>query len=101
MTQSVENVRLNLSERTVILNSDGQELCACCIQTGSRVDVVFSARMTRSIPPQSNAYLVIVRREPGQDLAVTTGRIAYYDEATHSLYTGSSRQCPIRRNGLS
>ena len=89
MTQSVENVRLNLSERTVILNSDGQELCACCIQTGSRVDVVFSARMTRSIPPQSNAYLVIVRREPGQDLAVTTGRIAYYDEATHSLYTGS------------
>ena len=57
---SIQDIQLNINRGTVILNSFGQRMCLCCIQAGSWVNATFSARMTRSIPPQANAFLVTV-----------------------------------------
>lgn len=88
-TTSIQNIRLNLTRNTIILNSSGQNMCMCCIQKGMWVNVVFSSRLTRSIPPQSTAYLVMVLRNSQQPqpprppqrpgTAVTTGRIVLVD----------------------
>lgn len=86
---SIQNIRLNISRDTVILNSSGQRMCTCCIQEGMWVNVVFSARMTRSIPPQSNAFLIIVQRRPQLSSSVTTDRIAFIDTENNFLYTGN------------
>lgn len=61
-TVSIQNIRLNIGNSTVILNSFGQRLGLCQIQRGQWVNTVFSSRMTRSIPPQSNAFLITVQR---------------------------------------
>lgn len=88
-TVSIQNIRLNISENTVILNPFGQCMCVCCIQEGMWVDVVFSARMTRSIPPQSSALLIIVQSRPQPASLTTTGRVAFVDTENNSLYTGN------------
>lgn len=61
---SIENLRLNLNRNTVVLNAYGRNICACCVQKGMWINVVFSSRLTRSIPPQSNAYFVTVQQSP-------------------------------------
>lgn len=87
---SIQTIRLNVSRNTVILNSSGQRTSLCRIRKGSWVNVAFSSLMTRSIPPQSNALLIMVQR-PSQNLAptVTTGRVASVDPANNFLYTGN------------
>lgn len=91
---SIETIRLNLNRNTTVLNSSGQNMCVCCIQPGMWVNVVFSARMTMSIPPQSNAILVMVRRNPLPASSVTTGRITMVDFDNNFLIT----QDPNNRN---
>ena len=49
---SIQILRLNLNRNTSILTSFGQKMW---------VNVVFSSAMTMSIPPQSNALLVVVQ----------------------------------------
>lgn len=61
-TVSIQNIRLNIGNNTVILSSFGQRLRLCQIRRGQWVNTVFSSRMTRSIPPQSNAFLITVQR---------------------------------------
>lgn len=63
---TIQTIQLNLNRGTTVLNSFGQRMCICCIEPGMWVNVVFSARMTRSIPPQANAFLVAVQRNPVQ-----------------------------------
>ena len=58
---SIQILRLNLNRNTSILTSFGQKMCICCLQRGMWVNVVFSSAMTMSIPPQSNALLVVVQ----------------------------------------
>ena len=53
------------------------------------VDVVFSSNMTRSIPPQANAYLVISVMPQASSAVVSTERIAYIDAKNNFLYTGN------------
>lgn len=84
---SIQNIRLNINRGTTILNTFGQRMCACCIQAGMWVNVVFSARMTRSIPPQANALLIAVQRDRQPSTATTTGRIILIDFDNHLLYT--------------
>lgn len=97
---SIQYIRLNLTGNTVILNSFGQRMCICCLQRGMWVNVIFSSRMTRSIPPQSNAVSVIVQRvslpprppmPPQRPSAVTTGRIILIDFDNHSIVTENPR----------
>ena len=63
-TISIQTIRLNLSNQTIVVNSFGQSICLCCIQRGSVVNVAFSPVMTASIPPQSNAFWVAVQQSP-------------------------------------
>lgn len=86
---SVQNIRLNLNRNTVILNSFGQNMCTCCIQRGMWVNAIFSSRMTRSFPPQANAFLIIAQRNRQPESLVTTDRIASIDTRNNFVYTGN------------
>ena len=56
------------------------------------VNAVFSSAMTRSIPPQANAFLIVVQgRRPQPANFVTTDRIAFVDLENRSIYTGNPR----------
>ena len=83
------NIRLNINRDTLVLNPSGQKICPCCIKDGSWVNIVASSRMTRSIPPQSNAYLIVVQEKPQTVSSVTTDRIAFIDPENNFLYTGN------------
>ena len=56
---------------------------------GMWVNVIFSSRMTRSIPPQSGALLIVVKRGIQTPSSVTTAPVAYVDPANNFLYTGN------------
>lgn len=88
-TSFIEYIRLNFSRNTVIINSFGQNVCPCCLQKGMWVNVIFSSRMTRSIPPQSGALLIVVKRGIQTPSSVTTAPVAYVDPANNFLYTGN------------
>lgn len=85
----IDLLRLNISRRTVILNSFGLPMCLCDIREDMWIDAVFSPAMTRSIPPQSNAFLIVARREPQSSVTVTTDWIAKIDADNRFLYTGN------------
>lgn len=86
---SPQTLRLNVGRSTVILNSLGQTMCLCDITRGMIIDSVFSSMMTRSIPPQSNAFLIIVRREAPAPVAISTGRISKVDAANNAIFIGN------------
>ena len=56
---SIQTLRLNTGRNTVILNMFGRRINACQLRKGMWINAVFSSRMTRSIPPQANAFLII------------------------------------------
>jgi hypothetical protein len=56
----VNQVSLNVGRNTIIINENGDNLSLNDLSEGMRIDAEFSAAMTRSIPPQSPAYLVQV-----------------------------------------
>ncbi|MGO5052754.1 hypothetical protein ACTQ6A_09585 [Lachnospiraceae bacterium LCP25S3_G4] len=85
----IELLRLNISNSTAILNSLGLPMCLCDIRKGMWIDSLFSPIMTRSIPPQSTAFLIVARREPQSPLSITTDRIAMVDVPNNFLYTGN------------
>ena len=47
---TIESLRLNVGNNTLILNAFGLPACFCDIRQGMWVNVTFSQRMTRSIP---------------------------------------------------
>ena len=68
------SVRLVVNQDTAIQDERGRNIRAGELQRGMRVDAVFSSVMTRSIPPQAQAfYMQVVRR--GNQSETTTGRI--------------------------
>lgn len=86
--RTMNTVRLNVNEDTVILDQFGQSLLIQDLEVGMMVAAEFSAVMTRSIPPQSNAYRIIVR--PRRIAVVTlTDRVASVDLMNGYLYTGN------------
>ncbi len=90
--ESLNFLQLNITNNTAILNLAGGSNCLCDIQEGMWVDAVFSSRMTRSIPPQANAFLIIVRRGLPSTSDTTTARIISVDSS--SILTGN----PNNRN---
>lgn len=86
-TNSIQNIQLNLNRGTTVLNSFGQSICLCCIQAGMWVNVIFSTRMTMSIPPQANAFLVKIQRSPRPSSSITRGRIILIDFDNNFLIT--------------
>ena len=85
---SIQTLQLNINRNTVIINSFGQSVGLCRIQPGMWINAVFSSRMTRSIPPQSNAFMIVVRSRI-QETSVTTDRIADVDACNGFIYTGN------------
>lgn len=87
---SIQNIRLNLGRNTTVINNFGQSMCICCLQSGMWINAVFSSRMTRSIPPQSFAYLISVQRNaqlPQRPFSTTTGRIVLIDAENQFFVT--------------
>lgn len=85
----IEHLRLNISRNTTVLNSFGLPICFCDIREGMWIDALFSPIMTRSIPPQSNAFLIVARRDNRSPTSVTTDRIAEVDTVNRFLYLGN------------
>lgn len=86
---SVSHLRLNISRNTAILNLTGGSNCLCDIKEGMWIDTFFSPRMTRSIPPQSNAFLILVRRNVPSSVNMTTTRIISVNTNNNSILTGN------------
>lgn len=89
---SIELFRLNVSSNTIILNSLGLPTNLSEIRKGMWIDARFSPLITRSNPPQSNAFLIRVRRQVQPPASsVTTDRVASVDVVNGFLYTGDPR----------
>ena len=89
-TTSIQNLRLNITRNTVLLDSLGRQIRLSDIRKGMWVNVVFSSAMTRSIPPQSTAFLIVARRDfQTSSSTTTTGRVAMVDPVNEILYTGN------------
>lgn len=86
---SMQRVRLNVDRNTILLDSFGRTISLCRIRAGMRVNAVFSSRMTRSMPPQANAFLITVLRQQHQESSVSTGRIAFVDHRNNTVTTGN------------
>ncbi|MGF7146010.1 hypothetical protein HNQ56_004458 [Anaerotaenia torta] len=84
----IETLRLNVDQATVITNQFDQELCLCEIRTGMWIDAEFSSAMTRSIPPQSAAYRIVVRGDSAS-VSVTTDRVVDVNARNRFLLTGN------------
>lgn len=85
----INSLWLNVNRNTVILHAAGRRLRISDIHRGMRIDAAFSPVMTRSIPPQSNAFLIVVRRRGSRPAdSVSTGRIVSVDVRNRSFNTG-------------
>ena len=58
--QVEQTVRLNVTPCTVILNRNNMPIPASRLRTGMTINAAFSPTMTRSLPPQANAFEIQV-----------------------------------------
>lgn len=80
-------VILIVSENTVIREQFGRQLTMWDLREGMTIDAIFSAAMTRSYPPQSNAYSIVVKNSE-MPFHVRIDRIASIQPDHNFLYTG-------------
>jgi hypothetical protein len=84
----MQEIRLNIGNNTIIIDEKGRSLNMYDLSQGMRVDADFSSAMTRSIPPQSSAYrIVVLQEEPSVDR--TTDRVVSVDTNNGFLLTGN------------
>lgn len=62
------DIRLNITEETVLKNEAGEEVKLADIQKDSVIDAVYSAAMTRSLPPQSAAKQIVLTDLKPEDM---------------------------------
>lgn len=90
-------VKLVVSEKTLIRNRQGNYIRPRELRVGSVINASFSARMTRSIPPQSTAFLITVVRDrvkihPSPDFSnIVQDRIMEIDRNNNFILTGNPR----------
>ena len=77
-------VELVLEERTIILGLNGNEVSDAVLTEGMTVSAVFSGNMTRSIPPQSTAYVIVITSFPSNE-EITRGIILKVDRPNRSF----------------
>jgi len=82
-------IRLNVSGSTVILDENSSRIPITDLRPGMTVNAAFSNAATRSIPPQSAAYVIQVIRRPQNNNHVTVGRIVGVDRQNRSFTTVS------------
>ncbi len=88
---NMQEVRLNVGNNTIIIDEEGTSLNLNNLNEGMRIDADFSAMMTRSIPPQSNAYRIVVLQEEMEEVSayITTDRVVSVDVDNNFLLTGN------------
>ncbi len=84
----IDILRLNVGKDTIIINEFGETICLCELRREMRIDAEFSSAMTRSIPPQSRAYRIMVRTEE-LSINVTTDRVVSVDIGNSFFLTGN------------
>ncbi len=84
----MQQVRLNIGDNTIIIDEMGSSLNLYDLKEGMRISADFSSAMTRSIPPQSNAYRIIVLQEEAS-VNITTDRVVSVDTNNGFLLTGN------------
>lgn len=85
----IQTLQLNVNNNTLIINPLGRRVGLCQIQPGMWINAVFSPRMTRSIPPQSNAIMIVVQSPLQTSSSVTTDRIVSVDPRNNLILTGN------------
>ena len=73
-TGQTNRVRLVVNQETDLYDERGRNMRAGELERGMTVDASFSSAMTRSIPPQAQAFFIRVIRRTQQNVT-TTGRI--------------------------
>lgn len=82
-------VTLVVNRNTTIRDERGRTLSAQDLEEGMVIDATFSQAMTRSIPPQAQAFQIRVReRQPS--FATTTGRILDVNSREQFIWTNSN-----------
>ena len=84
----MQEVRLNVGDKTIIIDEMGMPLNLYDLRKGMRIEADFSSAMTRSIPPQSNAYRIVVLQE-APSVNITTDRVVSVDTNNSFLITGN------------
>ncbi|MCM1179443.1 MAG: hypothetical protein NC347_04245 [Clostridium sp.] len=82
-------VRLVADRDTVIHDERGRNIPVSELEQGMFVDASFSSAMTRSIPPQAQAFVIRVIRRSNRN-ATTTGRITEVNNRGNYIITMSS-----------
>lgn len=72
--QNQTQVTLIVNKQTEIRNEHGKNIPAKNLESGMIVNVIFSKNMTRSIPPQAQAFQICVQNTP-QAVDTTSGCI--------------------------
>lgn len=89
----IELVTLVVDRNTIIRNRRGRRISVRDLRVGNVVDASFSAIMTRSIPPQSRAFMITVVREEVNALPnfpnIVEDRIMEIDTRNNFLLTGN------------
>ena len=88
--QNEQTLLLVITPRTIILNTNGNPIPASRLSVGMTINAVVSSATTRSIPPQTNAYLIQITRRQSQD-NITVGNILDIDRDNRSFTTISGR----------
>lgn len=81
-----QRIRMIVGPGTVVVNMNGSKGTASDLKVGMVVNAILSNAMTRSIPPQSEAFLIeIVRNTP--ENSTTVGRIVDIDRKGRNFTT--------------
>jgi hypothetical protein len=81
-------VTLVVSRNTIIRDQFGQPMSVADLREGIVIDAEFSSAMTRSIPPQSNAYRITVISQ-NNSFSVTEDTVIGVDPSNNFLFTGN------------
>lgn len=72
---STDTVRLVVNRDTIIRDERGRNIRPNELERGMTIDASFSSAMTRSIPPQAQAFLIQVTGRRSNQSDTSTGRI--------------------------
>lgn len=84
----MQEVRLNVGDDTIIIDEKGRMLNLYDIEKGMQIDADILSLMTRSIPPQSYAYRIVVLDKKAS-VTIKTDRVVGVDTDNGFLLTGN------------
>lgn len=81
-----KRIRLVVGSRTVVVNSNSAVVPSSELRVGMRINAIASGVMTRSNPPQAEAFFIEITKEvPPENM--TTGRILDIDRENNNFTT--------------